>query len=102
MSRESNFDAIKCMDIKILQLSWCVHDIIWNFLLHFHFYLFGYKFVELMIFYFLQEKMCAPKKLGVSQMFCAPERARLESGAQFFQVFMYNGVVIYSDIGFML
>ena len=40
------------------------------------FYQFDCKFVDLMIFSFLQGKICAPDKSGASQRICAPDRRR--------------------------
>ena len=49
-------------------------------------YLFDCNFVDLLIFFFLQGKICAPKKSGASQRSSAPEGARSASGTQFVQV----------------
>ena len=63
MSRESNFDAIRCMNIKILQLRWCSLSHLEFTVTFSFFYLFDRKFADLMIFLnFLQGKMCALKK----------------------------------------
>ena len=44
------------------------------------FYLFDCKFVDLTIFYFLQDKICVPEKLGASQRFGVPEYGQLALG----------------------
>ena len=70
----------KYVNIKILPVHWCS-----QYYLEFNvtfslFYLFDWKFEDLMFFSFLHGK-----KSGAPQRFFAPERARSASGAQFVQ-----------------
>ena len=44
--------------------------------------------IDLMDFFFLQGKMCAPEKSGTFLRFCAPESVRLGSGVQFVQIWV--------------
>ena len=46
-----------------------------------------------MIFSFLLGKICAPKKSGACQGFCAPERARSASGTQFVQAYITKNYI---------
>ena len=80
-------------DIKTSKYHKCTgfYDNIWNLLTFSLFYLCHCKFVDLMTFSFLQGKICAPKKSGTSQWFCAPEHARSASGSQSVQA--YSGLV---------
>ena len=45
------------------------------------FYLFDWKFSDLMLLSFLQVKKYSPKKSAAPQMFCASQHARSKSGA---------------------
>lgn len=51
------------------------------------FYLFNWIFPGLMHFSFLQGKLCAPKRPGMTQRFCAPDHVRSVSGEQIVQAF---------------
>ena len=61
------------------------------------FYLFEWKLVDLIVFSFLQGKMCqklgAPKKLDMSRRFCVPERTWSASGAQFVQAWLRSRII---------
>ena len=88
MIRESSFDAIRYENLSKYYKYAGVHDSIWNWL----FYLFRRKLVDLMVFSFLQGKMCASEKSAASRKFYAPERSRSASCAYFSQNWDTRGV----------
>ena len=68
----SNFDTIRCMNIKILQVIWCS----WLYLefsesFFIFFYLFDCKFVDLMVFFFFTRQNMHTQKIGcISEVLC--------------------------------
>ena len=67
---------IKYVNIKILQVHLCP-QLYLDFNVTFsRFYLFDWKFVDLMVFSFSLGKLCAPEKSGATWRFCAPDRYR--------------------------
>ena len=77
MSRSNSFDAIRYIRIKMLQVRWFSRQDLEFTVTFLLFYLFNCKYLDPMIFLFLQSKVCAPGKLGASQFFgfWAPKRA---------------------------
>ena len=75
MSRQISFDIIKYVNIiKILQGHWCSQQYLESNVTFSLFYLFDWKFVDLMFFSFLPGKTCAPEKSSAPRKFCAPEQ----------------------------
>ena len=60
------------INIKISEVRWCSRQYLQFTITFSLFYLFGCKFADLMIFTifsFLEDKICAPEKLGASRRF---------------------------------
>ena len=66
----------KYVSIKILQVHWCSQYYLEFNLTSSLFYLFDWKFEDLMFFPFSDCKTCAPEKLGAPRRFCAADRVR--------------------------
>ena len=58
------------------------------------FYLFNWKFVDLMVFSFLQGKICATVKRGAPKRFCVPECPKSKLVAQFTQAGLNKNKIV--------